>query len=58
VALFAVGLGISSYRSNALRLPAVVLCRYVNRALLFPLIVLSAPVAYFLAVLVLTGKLF
>jgi hypothetical protein len=52
-----VGLGISSYRSNALLLPAVVLFRYMHRALLIPLIVLSAPVAYLLAVPVLTGKL-
>jgi hypothetical protein len=52
-----VGLGISSYRSNALLLPAVVLFRHMNRALLFLFIVLSAPVAYLLAIPVLTGKL-
>jgi hypothetical protein len=53
-----IGLGLASYRSNALLLPAVVLFRYLSRPLLIVLVVLSAPIAWVLATQVLTGQLF
>jgi hypothetical protein len=52
-----VGLGLASYRSNALLLPVVILFRHLSRPVLVVLIVLSAPVAIVLATQVLTGQL-
>jgi hypothetical protein len=52
------GLGVAAYRTNALLLPIVILLRYLPRPLIVALIVLGAPLVYFLSVGVLTGQLF
>ena len=52
------GLGVASYRPHALLMPIVILFRYLPRPLVIVLIVGAAPLAYFLSVAVLTGRLF
>ena len=52
------GLGVTAYRTNTLLVPIVILFRYLPRPLIVLLIVLGAPLAYFLSVGVLTGQLF
>lgn len=52
------GLGVAAYRTNALLVPIVILFRYLPRPVILALIVLGAPLAYFLSVGVLTGQLF
>jgi hypothetical protein len=52
-----IGLGVSAYRTNALLVPIAILFRYLPRPLIIALIVLAAPLAYFLAIGVLAGPL-
>jgi hypothetical protein len=51
------GLGVAAYRTNALLVPIVILFRYLPRPLIIALVVLGAPLVYFLSVGVLTGQL-
>jgi hypothetical protein len=51
------GLGVAAYRTNALLVPIVSLFRYLPRPLIIALVVLGAPLVYFLSVGVLTGQL-